>query len=206
MGWTTPATWASGDWNLQIRDNLQYLYETLLPAGSILAYSGTDVPTGFLLCNGTSVANVSPYTNLYARLPGSGTKYTPNLVDKFVVAAGSSYNAHDVGGTATNNLAHSHAATGLGTAANEGGGTTGAGGAHDHTFVASGNSRINTSFTSTGGVLVAAASHTHSFNSHPDHSHSTPNHQHTINGNTAEALSTVTNIPPYYALVYIIKY
>ena len=26
MGWTTPATWASDDWNLQIRDNMSYLY------------------------------------------------------------------------------------------------------------------------------------------------------------------------------------
>lgn len=208
MAWTTPATWASGDWNLQIRDNLTYLYEKLLPAGTILAYAGSSLPDRFLYCNGTSVPNASPFTDLYAALPGSGTKATPNLVDKFIVAAGSSYSAHTSGGAATVDLTHSHSVGTLATAANEGGGTTGTDGSHDHTFVASGNVRVNVGTTTSGGTLVAAASHTHSFNSHPGHSHSTPNHAHTITGSTANTsgLSSVTNIPPYYALVYIIKY
>lgn len=185
MAWTTPSTWASGDWNLQIRDNLAYLYETLLPAGAILAYSGTDVPIGFLLCNGTEVTNVSPYTALYSRLPGSGTKYTPNLVDKFVIAAGGSYSAHGTGGTAANDLRHTH---GVGTISTDGGGngTTG------------GPSATN---TFQGGTSTGRPTATHT--------HDTPAHNHPMKGDTGQAstdFTSVTNIPPYYALVYIIKY
>lgn len=185
--WTTPATWASGDWNQQIRDNENYLYYDLLPAGTIIAYCSTDLPTGYLLCNGTPVTNVDPYTKLYAKLPGSGTKSTPNLLDKFVIAGGSTYGVNTVGGVASNDLRHTHSVGTIGT--NGGGGGTSGGPSATTTFGAG---------ASTGRPTAA-------------HTHTTPDHNHPMTGDTDVAskdvaFAAVTNIPPYYALAYIIKY
>jgi hypothetical protein len=183
--WTTPSTWASGDWNLQIRENLNHLYYDLLPAGTIIAYCSTDLPTGYLLCNATAVTNVAPYTKLYAKLPGSGTKYTPNLVDRFVVAAGSGYAVNTSGGSATNDLRHTH---GIGTISTDGGGSGTTGGP-------------SATATFQGGVATGRPTQ--------DHTHTTPAHNHPMKGDTGAAsvdFTSVTNIPPYYALTYIIKY
>jgi hypothetical protein len=59
-----------------------------IPAGVIVMWSGmTDtIPTGWALCDGTSG--------------------TPDLRDRFVVGAGSSYSVDDTGGSAT--MAHTH--------------------------------------------------------------------------------------------------
>lgn len=179
--WTTPSTWASGDWNLQIRDNMNYLYYDLIPAGTILSYCSATAPTGFLLCNATAVTNVDPYTKLYAVLPGSGTKYTPDLRDRFIVGAGSSYANTNTGGTASQT--HSHTEGNL-TArylmgsngvnyyqerATSGWYTTGI----------SGNNYTGTSQGPLGGGAAVA-------------------------GSTGD--TTLDNRPPYYALTYIIKY
>ena len=55
------------------------------PIGGIIMWSGslTQIPIGWALCNGTKVNNF----------------VTPNLVDKFVVGAGSGYSVSAVGGT-----------------------------------------------------------------------------------------------------------
>lgn len=55
------------------------------PLGGIIMWSGslTQIPIGWALCNGTKVNNF----------------VTPNLVDKFVVGAGSGYSVSAVGGT-----------------------------------------------------------------------------------------------------------
>jgi microcystin-dependent protein len=181
MGWTTPATWASGDWNLQIRDNLQYLYQDLIPAGTIMAYCSSSPPTGFLLCNATAVTNVAPYTNLYAVLPGSGTKYTPDLRDRFIVGAGSSYANTNTGGAASQT--HSHTEGNLtarylmgsnGVNYYQDRGTSGW-----YTTAVSGNNYSG----SVQGPLGSGAA---------------------VAGSTGDV--TLDNRPPYYALTYIIKY
>lgn len=53
-----------------------------IPIGGIIMWSGTDIPDGWALCNGKSYDNLK----------------TPNLTDKFIVGAGSSYKINDTGG------------------------------------------------------------------------------------------------------------
>ena len=69
--------------------NKQYMLENSLPTGSIIYLAVEDIPTGYLLCDGSTVSRNS-YSNLYAVL---GTKYgagdgtttfsIPNLIGKF---------------------------------------------------------------------------------------------------------------------------
>ena len=49
-----------------------------IPVGGIIMWSGSTIPTGWQLCNGTNGA--------------------PDLQDRFVVGSGSAYNIHDTGG------------------------------------------------------------------------------------------------------------
>lgn len=179
--WTTPATWASGDWNLQIRENMSHLYYDLLPAGSIIAYCSASPPDGFLLCNGTAVTDVAPYTKLYAKLPGSGTKYTPDLRDRFIVGAGNSYANTNTGGSASQTHNHSEgsltARFTLNTSVSyyQKRATSG----WYSSEIASGN---NVSANSQGPLGDGMA----------------------VGGFTGS--ETLDNRPPYYALTYIIKY
>ena len=54
-----------------------------LPVGTILAYQGSTVPDGFLLCNGSVFSKIN-YPELYELL---GTNTTPNLVNKFLMGS-----------------------------------------------------------------------------------------------------------------------
>lgn len=108
----------------------------ILPAGVITLWSGAiaAVPSGWYLCDGTNG--------------------TPNLRDRFVVGAGTTYAVGDTGGSAAVTLdatmipAHTHSVSASGT--------TAASGNHTHTF----------SGTSSG----QSATHSHSV-SDPGHSH-----------------------------------
>ena len=153
------------------------------PPGGIIIWSGSAaaIPTGWLLCNGASG--------------------TPDLRDRFVVGAGSTYAVAATGGAATVTL------------------TTGNLPAHTHTV------NINT------GAMSANASHTHTVPSNVDNlgvntgngtagitggdlqivnsatSASNIDHVHNVNGNTGSIGSgtAVATLPPYYALCYIMK-
>lgn len=102
-----------------------------VPAGVILLWSGSiaSIPSGWLLCNGSSG--------------------TPDLRDRFVVGAGSTYAVGATGGAttvtlSTNNLpSHTHSISATGTTGTESVG-------HTHTF------------SGTTGTMSANASHSHS--------------------------------------------
>ena len=59
-----------------------------IPMGGIIMWSGSVAPTGWALCNGQNG--------------------TPDLRNRFVVGAGSTYAVAAIGGTATINLSHNH--------------------------------------------------------------------------------------------------
>lgn len=59
-----------------------------VPKGGIIMWSGTTVPEGWALCNGSNG--------------------TPDLSNRFIVGVGSGYAIGDVGGNSTLNLSHSH--------------------------------------------------------------------------------------------------
>ena len=122
-------------------------------AGMIMLWSGAivNIPAGWLLCDGTSG--------------------TPNLRDRFVVGAGSTYAVAVTGGAATVTL--TAAQSGLP--------------AHSHGVVARNVDGATSSIygTTGGGSTTVTQS---------------------SNDNTAAAASSAhENLPPYYALAYIMK-
>jgi len=156
-----------------------------IPSGGIIMWSGavSAIPSGWVLCNGSNS--------------------TPDLRNRFVVGAGSSYAVNATGGTdsvslSTANLpAHSHSFSGSGTTNTEGN--------HTHGSVAlphpgdsgrdgdSGSNSVGLLEGNTlGGTTGAAGSH---------------NHTVTISGTTGNtgSGSSHENRPPYYALAYIMK-
>lgn len=66
------------------------LLDALLPLGVIILWSGSlaTIPAGWQLCNGTNG--------------------TPDLRDRFVIGAGTTYAVNATGGATTANLAHTH--------------------------------------------------------------------------------------------------
>jgi microcystin-dependent protein len=132
-----------------------------VPAGGIIIWSGSQasIPTGWLLCNGTSS--------------------TPDLRDRFIVGAGSTYAVAASGGSANAILvSHTHTFTGT---------------AHSHTFsnqnfstgtVAGGSSPPTMMDPATGTTSSVTAGGTNS---------------------TEGSSGTNANLPPYYALCYIMK-
>lgn len=192
-----------------------------ISSGMIVIWSGSEasIPSGFLLCNGSSG--------------------TPDLRSRFVVGAGSTYAVGDTGGantisslpahthgfsgTSSSDGSHNHA-TNLGT---EGNHTHDASvsntGSHSHTitnltkagdFSANGNYILTANTYSTNAyVSSAAGSHSHNYGSNTDgaHNHSLSlttagDHTHTVSGTTGSTGSATVNVqPPYYALCFIMK-
>ncbi len=138
-----------------------------VPSGGIIMWSGSiaSIPSGWYLCDG---------------LNG-----TPNLRDKFIVGAGTTYAVADTGGspnaivvshthTATvTDSGHTHSVTGW-----LGGASPGSGGGADPGQRLSSNTSV-TSASNTTGITVGIS--------------------------TTGSSATNANLPPYYALAYIMK-
>jgi microcystin-dependent protein len=150
------------------------------PAGGIIMWSGSiaSIPSGWALCDGTGG--------------------TPNLTDRFVVGAGSSYAVGDTGGSDTTTLseanlpAHTHSFSA----------TTSTGGAHQHTQIYyQQTSSIGQSATGANNAGAATANYL------TTNTGSSGAHSHTVSGTTGSTGSGTgfTNLPPYYALAYIMK-
>ena len=104
----------------------------VIPRGGIIMWSGETTPEGWGICNGSSYVYEG------------NTSQTPNLADRFIVAAGNSYDIGDIGGANSVQLtvgqlpSHTHSHT-LSTN-NAGSHThahslaTNSAGSHTHTF------------------------------------------------------------------------
>ena len=148
---------------------------SLVPAGVILLWSGSigSIPSGWNLCDGTNG--------------------TPDLRNRFVVAAGDTYAVGATGGADSVTLdasqmpAHTHTFSG----------STNTTGAHTHT-VAAGNSGGADNIITTGNARSNDTSYTTS---------SAGDHSHTFSGTTSSTGGggSHENRPPYYALAYIQK-
>ena len=156
--------------------------------GMIMLWSGStsSVPSGWALCDGGGE--------------------TPDLRNRFVVGAGSTYNPDDTGGSANATLpSHTHTFSDVSTAA----------GGHNH-YVTNSNTSSSTfanneqtfAWASAGG-LGNSDYRGGARNERANRARSSDvgNHTHTVSGTTGSAGSSGTNknLPPYYALAYIMK-
>jgi len=153
------------------RTNLDVAASTYaVPAGGIILWYGStaSIPAGWYLCNGQIT-------------PSSLT--TPDLRDRFIVGAGSTYAVAASGGSA-NAILVSHTHTFTGTAL----------GTHQHTVSAENNNFPGSDMAggSYGNYATATTSAV---------SAGTPAGTNSTEGSSG----TNANLPPYYALCYIMK-
>lgn len=157
--------------------------------GMIMLWSGSTgtIPSGWALCNGSSG--------------------TPDLRNRFVVGAGSTYAVDATGGSADATLpSHTHTASTSTTGAHSHSGTTNTVGDHVHTQTPTGSSiyggGAQQGAGASGGVgsTGAAGSHAHTVSIS-----SGGTHNHTVSVNSSGSSATNANLPPYYALAYIMK-
>ena len=136
----------------------------IIPAGVILLWSGSiaSVPSGWLLCDGTNG--------------------TPDLRDRFVVGAGSTYAVGATGGSANATLvSHTHTATS--TVSDPG---------HTHQIP-----------NNDGAVFGSSANSNRGFSASTSSSFTGITVATSIS--TEGSSGTNANLPPYYALAYIMK-
>tara|TARA_B100001250_G_scaffold49675_1_gene38870 strand:+ start:286 stop:702 length:417 start_codon:yes stop_codon:yes gene_type:complete len=136
-------------------------------------YNSSSAPSGWYLCNGSNG--------------------TPDLRNRFVIGAGSSYSQGATGGS-KNAVVVSHT--------HGDGNYAASGGSHNHVYT-----RTNTN----QGVDTDSHGHDTSVRKGVENMNTggTGNHNHNITGNSGNATNGVSgtnkNLPPYYALTYIMK-
>jgi len=100
----------------ELRADTATVLTSAVPIGTVLLWAGTDanLNTGWLVCDGSAI-NRTTYSDLYTIQgnafgagDGSTTFNIPDMRDRFVVGAGSSYAQNAQGGASTNNMAHTH--------------------------------------------------------------------------------------------------
>lgn len=146
-----------------------------VPSGAIVLWSGSaaSIPAGWYLCNGSNG--------------------TPDLRNRFVVGAGSTYAVGATGGSADAIVvSHTHSASSSQSA-------------HDHTVTSAG-ARHGTSGRNVGSTFYAADGDSNSSGTNVQSMTSTsasPSISTSIS--TTGSSGTNANLPPYYALCYIMK-
>lgn len=148
------------------------------PSGGIVMWSGSiaSIPTGWALCNGTNG--------------------TPNLVDRFIVGAGSSYGVGATGGSANSTLiAHTHSISSAGS--------------HTHSFntgaqYSTADSAPNSPITYLAGTSGTSALQSGSGINSQGYILSAGDHTHSVTS-AGTGSGSGDNLPPYFALAYIMK-
>jgi hypothetical protein len=144
----------------------------IIPAGIISLWSGSllSIPSGWLLCDGSNG--------------------TPDLRNRFIVGAGSTYAVAATGGTADAIVvSHTHTAS------------TNTTGSHAHTYNNAGGGNVwMRNFSTIPNAYYSEAA----FN--PDNQTGIAgNHNHIVTVDSTGSSGTNANLPPYYALAYIMK-
>lgn len=163
----------SSDVTIETYDNLYGIVSaappaaTPIPAGGIFLWSGSigSIPAGYVLCNGSNG--------------------TPDLRDRFIVGAGSTYAVDATGGSA-NAIVVSHTHTASSAVTDPG---------HTHTVSSGGSTASNYALGGPAG----------SFSSSQTTVSNTTGITVATTVDTAGTSGTNANLPPYYALCYIMK-
>lgn len=192
MTYTDPTSRAYGakitatqDWNVLVNDIKDHQSRLTVVEAWQAAHpipSATNAPIGGIILWSGSVASIPAGWHLCDGGTYGGI-VSPDLRDNFVIGAGSTYAVDATGGTAS----HAHATV-----------QTASGGSHTHSLSGTTGSPSSTSTALSGGTSVASSGHTHTFGgttgSGGSHTHWTG------------ASDTVSHLPPYYALAYIMRY
>jgi microcystin-dependent protein len=154
------------------------------PVGAIIAYGGSTAPAGWHLCDGTAHGSPALQTVL-------GSANAPDLRNRFIVAAGTTYPSKSSGGSPTITLTSSELPSHTHTVNDPG---------HVHGLDGTGQS----AFINAPATYGAAGGN--------DWGIKYPNSQFTTNGaytgisvSAAGSGAPFSSLPPYYALTYIIK-
>jgi microcystin-dependent protein len=186
----------------------------LIPVGTIVMWTGSVAPNGWVLCDGGS----------YPRLDGSGNISSPDLRGRFVLGQGQGTGLTNrvldtVGGAETHTLSisempsHTHTGTTASDGLHSHTGTTDSNGIHNHTVTntvqvtgvntsdgldstANEIDNINTTTTTTS----SAGAHTHTFTTGISGAHT-----HTFTTNSTGDSAPHNNMSPFYVLAYIMK-
>jgi len=180
---------------IQFPDNS--IQQVAIPSGAIVVWNGiiSNIPIGWKLCDGTSG--------------------TPDLRDRFIVGAGSSYSVNDTGGSNSISLsspqlpAHSHTSSGTAEEA----------GSHSHTLSTEsggGHNHPSSALTAAGGTTLAGGTgparfgNAASMGGGGSHSHtlsisSAGGHGHPVSVSLGDsgAGDPHENRPPYYSVAFI---
>ena len=168
-----------------------------MPTGGIIMWSGTvnDIPVGFTLCDGSNAS--------------------PDLRNRFIVGAGTSYNAGSTGGESSVQLtinempSHGHNGSTNNAGNHSHSGNTNNSGNHRHEIDGNnGNENGQASaphITADGkegqiAFTEFSGNHSHSFSTN-----SSGSHNHSVSINSTGGNGSHENRPPYYALAYIMK-
>jgi hypothetical protein len=168
----------SDDVTIQTYDNLYGIIGTSpapatpIPTGCILLWSGSigSIPAGWVLCNGSNG--------------------TPDLRDRFIVGAGSTYSVDGTGGSA-NAVVVSHTHTASSAVTDPG---------HTHTLSPTSRAVYNSGASGTAGLTNGGETFTQL-----TMSSATTGITVATTVDTAGSSGTNANLPPYYALCYIMK-
>jgi microcystin-dependent protein len=170
-------------------------------SGMIINWAGNiaSPPSGWLVCDGTSKL-VADYGDLHTAIGyafgGSGGNFNvPDMRDKFVIGAGSTYSVADTGGSA-DSIVVSHNHTFSGNTSNVGN--------HSHNWA---NNEANAKFAGVSDVVNPSGFASGNRFLSSASTRGAGAHGHSFNGTTATSGSSGTgaNLPPYVALGFIIK-
>jgi hypothetical protein len=152
----------------------------IIPTGIISMWSGSigSIPSGWLICDGTNG--------------------TPDLRNRFVVGAGSTYAVNATGGTADAIVvSHTHTFT------------TGSAGTHNHALLSGVAGFSVRGFGEVNGNGVIGYDRTDAYYTNGQSGvqlvQDAGSHNHTGTTDTSGSSGTNQNLPPYYALAYIMK-
>jgi len=219
-----------------LRADVAEVLKSSVPIGTVVMWSGSsiNVPTGWKLCDGTAISRTT-YSDLYTiqgNVFGSGDGSTtfnlPDMRDRFIVGAGSSYSSNSTGGSNSHTLttaeipSHNHTQN-----SHNHTGSSGTSGSHSHTGTTSttGAHIHNVYYSYSGGTgsyrrLGHATSNSGSDNSalsSGSHNHtlttsSGGDHSHTVAVGSTIATNQATggggaheNRPPYLGILFIIR-
>lgn len=178
---------------------------TAVPAGTIWMYGGTTAPTGWLLCDGSTVL-IATYPDLFGalgtRFGGDGTTnfMLPNLVDRFPIGK----TVGLTGGSAAKTLAvanlppHNHT-----IGHDHGAFNTGSGGGHEHTIPRREAVGTSSDAAARGGGTAVGTADTGTNGAH-SHSINVPPYPANPSGSTGSG-TPLDVMPPWLGLAFIVK-